>query len=128
MPLCLPLTNEVGNAIIDYLQSGRPKTKYRELFIRLRRPYIPFSDNARFYDAISYWREIAGIKFRSSQHSGFHSLRHSLATHLLEEDIPFSVIADILGHASMNSTMIYTKSSVETLRQAALSVKGVDHD
>ena len=70
---------------------------------------------------------MAGIKFTIRQHHGMHSLRHSLATYLLEDNVPFSVISDILGHTSTNSTMIYAKASVETLRQVALSLKEVGH-
>jgi site-specific recombinase XerD len=46
---------------------------------------------------------------------------------LLEDDVPFAVIADILGHASMTSTMIYAKASVESLRHVALSIQEVRH-
>ncbi len=121
-PLCLPLTNEVGNALIDYIKFGRPETNYREVFLRLTSPFTPFSDHS-LYAIVTYWREIAGIKFRRKQHQGLQSLRHSLATYLLENNTPFPVIADILGHASINTTMIYAKASVESLREVALSIK-----
>ena len=127
MPLRLPLTNEVGNALINYIKSVRPKTQYREVFLRLRPPIKPFSENVHLHHIVRYWRELAGIHFKSPQRHGLHSLRHSLATHLLEDDVPFSVIADILGHASMTSTMIYAKASVESLRQVALSIREVGH-
>jgi len=126
-PLCLPLTNEVGNALIDYIKFARPKTNYRQVFLRLTPPFTPLSRNSHLYHIVQYWRGIAGIKFKSQQCQGLHSLRHSLATYLLEDNTPFSVIADILGHASLNTTMIYAKASVETLRQAALSLKEVEH-
>jgi site-specific recombinase XerD len=126
-PLSLPLTNEVGNALIDYIKFARPKTNYRQVFLRLTPPFIPLSKNSHFYHVVKYWRELAGIQFRTKQHQGMHSLRHSLATYLLEDDAPFSLIANILGHTSMNTTMIYAKSSVETLRQVALSIKEVDY-
>jgi site-specific recombinase XerD len=126
-PLILPLTNEVGNALIDYIKLGRPKKNYRQIFLRLTQPFTPLDKNTPSFNIIKYWRDIAGIKFRTKQHHGMHSLRHSLATYLLEDNTPFSVIADILGHTSMQSTMIYAKASVETLRQVALSLKEVDH-
>ena len=127
MPLRLPLTDEVGNALIDYIKSARPKTQYREVFLSLRPPFKPFSKNAHLHHIVKYWRELAGIHFKSPQRHGLHSLRHSMATHLLEDDVPFSLIADILGHASMTSTMIYAKASVESLRQVALSIQEVRH-
>lgn len=126
-PLILPLSNQVGNALIDYIKFGRPKTSYRQVFLRLKPPYIPFAKNAGLYYIVRCWRELAGIHFKTKQHQGMHSLRHSLATYLLEENTPFSVISNILGHESTASTMIYAKSSVEMLRQVALSVKEVEY-
>lgn len=126
-PLILPLTNEVGNALIDYIKSVRPKTHYREVFLRLKPPFKPFNYNSHLYHVVQQWRQIAGIQFKSKQHQGLHSLRHTLATHLLEDNTAFSLIANILGHASMNSTMIYAKASVEILRQVGLSLKELNH-
>ena len=125
--LTLPLTEEVGNALIDYIQFGRPKTHYRQVFLRLSPAAVPFSEGAHLYPIVKYWKDLAGIKFRSKQHQGLHSLRHSLATYLLEEGTPFPVISNILGHRSVNSTMIYAKASVELLRQVALPITEVGH-
>ena len=127
-PLILPLTEEVGNALIDYIQYARPKTHYRQVFLRLAPKFVPFSKGARLYQVVNYWRDLAGIKFRIKQHQGLHSLRHSLATYLLEEGTPFPLISNILGHSSTTSTMIYAKSSVEMLREVAISLEGVSHD
>lgn len=114
--LVLPLINEVGNALIDYIKFARPKSHYRQVLLRLRPPFTPFNKKEDLGRIIKYWRELAGIKFKSKQHYGMHSLRHSLATYLLEEKTPFFVISNILGHKSTASTMIYAKSSVEMLR------------
>lgn len=127
-PLSLPLIDEVGNALIDYIKSARPnKTKYRQVFLRLTYPFTPIYKNHHLHSIVSHWKEIAGIKFENKQRQGIHSLRHSLASYLLEENVPFSLISNILGHTSSNSTMIYAKSSIETLRQVALSMKGIDY-
>ena len=127
MPLQLPLTDEVGSALIDYLKHVRPATHYREVFLKLQPPIKPFADTNKLYTIISHWRDLAGIRFRSPQKNGFHSLRHTLATELLEDNVPFSLIADILGHASMSSTMIYAKASVESLREVALRIPEVEN-
>jgi site-specific recombinase XerD len=126
-PLILPLTEEIDNALIDYIQLGRPITHYRQVFLRLAPKSVPLSKGARLYQIVKYWRDLAGIKFRTKQHQGLHSLRHSLATYLLEEGTPFPVISSILGHSSTTSTMIYAKSSVEMLREVAISLEGVSH-
>lgn len=125
--LVLPLTEEVGNALVDYIQFGRPKTIYRQVFLRLSPTHVPFNKGSHLYQVVKYWRDLAGIKFRSKQHQGLHSLRHSLATYLLEEGTPFPVISNILGHRSTRSTMIYAKASVEMLREVALPIKEVGH-
>ncbi len=127
-PLRLPLTDEVGRALIDYIKLARPKTQYREVFLRLRPQAKPFNNDIHLSHIIGYWRDLAGIHFKSPQRQGLHSLRHSLATHLLEDNAPFSLIADILGHASMASTMIYAKASVETLRQVPLPLQEVEDE
>lgn len=119
-PLSLPLTKEVGEALIDYLKLGRPVSKNREIFLTLLPPFEPFSENNHLHYIVKYWRELAGIQFRTKQHQGLHSLRHTLATRLLQKETPFHIISEILGHASSKTTMIYAKADVESLRGVAL--------
>jgi site-specific recombinase XerD len=126
-PLSLPLTNEVGEALIDYLKSGRPQTMHREVFLTVNPPFDPFKENDKPYHIVTYWRRLAGITFRSPQRRGIHSLRHTLATRLLEKGTPFTTIAEILGHTSLESTRIYAKADVEALRGVALDPEEVNH-
>jgi site-specific recombinase XerD len=126
-PLCLPLTEEVGKALIDYLKSGRPQTAHREVFLRARPPFTPFAENTHLHYLIEQWKELGGIRFRTKQRHGLHSLRHTLATQLLREQTPFHVISEILGHATTASTTIYAKAEVESLRGAALDTEEVRH-
>jgi site-specific recombinase XerD len=126
-PLTLPLTNEVGEALIDYLKSGRPQSAQRGVFLKVNPPFDPFGENNHLYDIVTYWRRLAGITFRSSQKRGIHSLRHTLATRLLEKGTPFTTIAEILGHTSLESTRIYAKADVEALRGVALDPEEVKH-
>lgn len=127
-PLRLPLTDEVGEALIDYLRHGRPPTCHREVFLRLRAPFAPFRSDSHISDRLKFWRQRAGIRFHTEQRHGLHSLRHTLATQLLQQDTAFPVIADILGHATTTSTLIYAKADVEALRRAALDTGEVRHD
>jgi site-specific recombinase XerD len=126
-PLCLPLTEEVGEALIDYLKSGRPQSDRREVFLTLKPPFLPFSETSGLYRTVTRWKELAGIRFRTKQRHGLHSLRHTLATKLLREQTPIHVISEILGHATTASTLIYAKADVETLRTAALDPEEVPH-
>ena len=126
-PLTLSLTSEVGEALIDYLKSGRPQTTHREVFLRVTPPFDPFRDNDSLHHIIKYWRQLAGITFRSPQKQGLHSLRHTIATRLLEKGTALPTIAEILGHTSLESTRIYAKADVEALRGVALDLEEVNH-
>jgi len=125
-PLRLPLTSEVGEALIDYLKSGRPQSAHREVFLKVNPPFDPFAGN-NLHHIVKYWRLLAGIRFRTPQKRGFHSLRHTLATRLLQNGTPLTTIAEILGHTSLESTRIYAKADVETLRSVALDPEEVNH-
>jgi len=126
-PLVLPMSEEVGLALIDYLKSARPSSPHREVFLHLTPPFEPFSEQTHLHHVVKYWRELAGIQFRSKQHQGLHSLRHTLATRLLHEQTPFHVISAVLGHASSATTFIYAKADVEMLRSAALNTEEARH-
>ncbi len=126
-PLSLPLTEEVGQALIDYLRSGRPKTTRREVFLKVQPPFEPFTRNNNLHYSVTYWRQMAGITFGTPQRQGLHSLRHSLATRLLQEGTPLVTISEVLGHATLESTRIYAKADVEALRSVALDPEEVSH-
>ena len=113
--------------MIDYLKSGRPQTDLREVFLTLTPPFVPFSETNNLHGIVKHWKDLAGIRFRTKQRHGLHSLRHTLATKLLGEQTPFHVISEILGHATTASTLIYAKTDVETLRTAALNTEEVRH-
>lgn len=119
-PLVLPLIEEVGTAIIDYLRAGRPPVEHRHLFTAMRPPFEPICERNRLYHIVAYWRALAGIKFKTPQRQGLHSLRHTLATRLLSAQTPLPVISAVLGHASSATTFIYAKADVETLRIVAI--------
>jgi integrase len=127
IPLVLPLTTEVGEALIDYLKSGRPQVVHREVFLKVNPPFDPFGADSNLHHIVTHWRRLAGVKFRTAQKRGLHSLRHTLATRLLEKETPFPTIADILGHSSLESTRIYAKADVEALRSIALDPEEVNH-
>jgi integrase len=121
----LPITDEVFFALLDYIKNARPQTAYQNVFIRLRKPYVPYSMNDHFGDKIAPFFEIAGVSIKGKHH-GLHSLRHSLATNLLNTGTPVNEIAVILGHTSASSTKTYIWSDLEHLRIAAMEVPGND--
>lgn len=123
-PLLLPLSEEIGEALIDYLKSGRPQAPYREVFLTLTPPFEPFGQTNLYY-IVAYWRQLAGITFATEQRQGLHALRHTLATQWLQAQIPRHTIGDILGHVSVESTRLYAKADVEALRSVALELEEI---
>jgi site-specific recombinase XerD len=118
-PLTLPLVPEVGWALIEYIQHGRPQTDAKELFVRLRPPHTPMSN---FNAIVIKYLHRAGIPIEAHKHHGLHSLRHSLATRLLEESTPLHVIQEVLGHLNADSTYVYMGVNIGQLKQCALEV------
>ena len=112
----LPLPNNVGWAIIDYLKNGRPKCDSKVIFIRHVKPIGPFNDNDSLGGIIKKYMNLAEITLDKDIHKkGMHSLRHSLATNLLKNNIPIDSISSILGHNNKSSVSYYLKVDVENL-------------
>jgi len=124
--IALPMTEDVGTALIDYLSHGRPHTKFREVFIRTRAPHQPLGDG-RFHNQLSKYRRLAGVARQDGIPCGMHSFRHTLASELLTAEIPFDTISQILGHTSADSTRVYARVDIEQLRTVALDPEEVCH-
>ena len=116
----LPLLAEVGNAILDYLQHGRPSVTFREVFIRNRAPYRPFRSGSSLYTLIRHRLEAAGVI--AVGRKGPHAFRHARAVTLLRAAVSAKHIGDILGHRSAQSTRAYLKLATEDLRAISLEV------
>jgi len=119
--ISLPITDEVLFALLDYIKNVRPKSNYANVFIRLKKPHLPYSMADHFGDKLRPYFDAAGVDVKGKHH-GLHSLRHSLATNLLESGTPVNEIAVILGHTSASATKAYVWSDIEHIRIAALEV------
>ena len=119
-PLVLPLFEDVGNAIIDYINNGRPVTDSTVIFVKHQVPYTEFSGNNHLYGTLNKYLYHAGIAVPPDKSRGMHTLRHSMAVGLLQKDVPLPVISRILGHESIDSTSAYLRVDVEQLRQLTI--------
>ena len=128
VPVVLPLTEEIGDALIAYLRDGRPPTARREVFLRHLAPFEPFGQDDNLYHIVGTYRRRAGIELPERSHKGLHSLRHTLATRLLEAGVAMQTISGVMGHLSPESTRIYTKVDLAALRTAALDLEEVHHE
>jgi len=119
----LPLLQDVGWAIIDYLQYGRPKaSQAKEVFVRHLAPYDAYGNDVNFAHIIEKYIREAKIKVPPGKHHGMHALRHSLASALLENNTPLPTISEIIGHVNTESTNIYLKIDMPHLKECALEV------
>jgi len=119
--LNLPILEEIGLALIDYLKNGRPKVLSEYVFLKHVPAYEKLSPTGLNNIANKYFRQ-AGISLPKGKKHGLHALRHSLASHLLENQTPIVVISEILGHLNSHSTGVYLKIDLDQLRTCALEV------
>jgi len=118
--IILPLLPEIGNAIVDYLQNGRPHSEDSHCFLQLIPPYRPI-DKSSIGNIVKYHLSRSGINCKDRKH-GPHALRHSLAGSLLNNKTPIPVISEVLGHSSSETTMYYLRIDISKLKQCALDV------
>jgi len=119
--ILLPLLQEVGSAIVDYLKYGRPITESTTIFVRHTCPITPLIPST-LHSIVHQHMRTAGIQIPEGKKHGPHALRHSLASALLEENTPLPVISEVLGHTSTETTNIYLKIDVNHLRSCALDI------
>jgi site-specific recombinase XerD len=114
----LPLSEKLGQAIIEYLQNARPQTNSRVLFVRFK----------HYCGEPMGCSQIRGVVKRVYEKSGFeiepagtHILRRTAGTKIYNAGNSLKMTADILGHESLDSTVHYTKADISGLCQVAAS-------
>lgn len=117
----VPIPQKHASDIEQYLEEGRSWFLYfhngflrdRNVQVQLRKPqadtsafFVSFNGTrlSDFYKRLDHLRRVAGIEKQFSP----HTLRHSIATHLLLSGMPIDAIGKFLGHRSLSSTQIYT--------------------
>lgn len=112
----LPLPQDVGDAILHYLQNARPHESSERVFITTKAPHVPISRSA-----------VGRVVRRSLRHAGInapaegaHMLRHSAATNLLRKGVSLPAIVALLRHASIETTTVYAKVDTGLLSQIAM--------
>jgi len=122
VPLELPLTAIVGNAIFDYITRERPKTRRAEIFLSRCHPYEELK-RASISSISNKIMKAAHIRQEKGDRRGFHIFRHHLATALLGNGIPMPVISRTLGHTSPDSLDPYLSADFPHLKECSLSVE-----
>lgn len=113
----LPLSREVGQAIVEYLQYGRPRASTDALFLRSRAPFRGFRGHPTVSVIVASAMRRAGVS--RPARGAAHLLRHSIASSMLQHGASLQEISALLRHRSVETTAIYAKVDVRRLQQIA---------
>ena len=117
----LPLLHEVGEAVTEYLQDGRPQCPARHVFVRARAPYRAFRTPITVSQVVR--RALARTSL-DPPCKGAHLLRHSLAAGMLRDGATLEDIGQVLRHRHPDITQLYAKVDLEALRTVAAAWPG----
>lgn len=117
----LPIGQDVGEALLDYVRQGRPNTPHRDIFIEHRAPFRPLQTASAISHIVKRLMVKAGMKRQSS---GAHLFRHTAATQMVNRGVSFKEVADVLGHQKLQTTTIYAKLELTALAEVAMPWPG----
>ena len=115
----LPLLQTTGAALVDYLRHARPATSSRSVFVLHRAPRGQAVSSTTVRGAIRRAFERTGLPW-----TGTHILRHTAATRMVQSGVTLKAMADVLGHRSIDTTLLYTKVDLPQLSRVALPWPG----
>lgn len=106
----------MSEAVLAYLQQGRPTSSHREIFLTQAAPFKPFATGDCLANRVRKYLAKAGVRIEKP---GTHSFRYSCAQRLFEVGMPLKTIADYLGHRDTTTTQRYTMIALDQLREVA---------
>lgn len=122
----IPLSERIGNALIEYMLNERPVSESDFVFLRGTAPFNPLMSHAGVRNVLFHAVNDAEVK-ADGRIYGSRITRHSTASRMLRNGIPLSVISDALGHENPNSVMIYLTTDDAKLAECTLPLPGGDH-
>ena len=117
----LPLTQDVGEALQDYILNARPSSDTDTIFLRIRPPYTALATAAALGVVYNECCVAAGL---SSSHR-FHNLRRALGTSMVSNGVSVYDVAQVFGDRNVESTKPYLAADYEHLKMCALSFHGI---
>lgn len=115
--VCLPLPQDAGDAVLEYVCRARPNSDSEIMFLRSSAPYRPFADSSSISTLVRMALARAGIPDPPSR--GTNLLRHSAATSMLRGGATLDTIGAVLRHRSTTTTAHYAKVDIPMLLQVA---------
>ena len=113
----LPLPHDVGQAVVAYVQNGRPQSTSRAVFVRSRPPFRALT-SAALWAIVRHAFTHAGLVVPPGIAS--HIFRHTVASQMVNHGASFKDVAEVLGHQSIETTGIYAKLDLAALAAVAL--------
>ena len=110
----LPITEEIGEALVKYLRKGRPACPTRSVFVTAIAPYHGFISCANVSSIVARHLKRACINVAKK---GAHLLRHSLATQMLRAGGSLEEICQVLRHLHLSTTELYAKVNITALNE-----------
>lgn len=126
--LTLPLTTDVGEALMDYILNGRvtalgrPQYEDDHVFLTTIAPYKAF-ENAR---TIGYIYTARRKKAGFHQNNGMHALRRAVGRDIITAGIPITTVSQVLGHKNIDASIPYVAVDTANLKECALSLEGIE--
>lgn len=120
------LSPKTVDAVIDYIENGRPETEDRHLFIRSRRPYIAISRKGTIQSIFLKLRNMTSIDHELKDGLTFHGIRRSVASLMVGNNEDIYLVAEILGHNEISATKLYTQLDASLLKECSLSFEGIE--
>jgi integrase len=117
--VCLPLTTDIGNSIYRYILEERPNVDDDHIFLRSQAPFRPLEGHSTCYCIVSNILQRAGIQ-KNDRIWGMCMLRHNAASMMVQNSIPLTTIAAILGHTGTRTTDIYITTDINNLKECVL--------
>ena len=125
IPVILPLMQEAGAAIKEYILHARPQSQSPYIFLTVTSPYRKLADDTTFGYMFTAYQQKAGITRHPFDGKSFHALRRRIATKMVTSGVPITTISQVLGQMNTESTKQYLSFHSEQLRECALSLDGI---
>ena len=117
----LPLTQDVGEALKDYILNARPNAVDNEIFLRIKAPHTRLASAVTVGEIYRDCCIAAGLPANKR----FHNLRRALGTSMVANGISVYDVAQVFGDKNVNSTKPYLATDAEHLKMCALSFAGI---
>lgn len=108
----IPISEKLSQFILSYLDKRKEINPHNLPQIFLTKKGKPLYDKL-VYNLVNYYLSHVSAKQKKSP----HMLRHTFATHMLDQGAELNAVKEILGHSSLSATQIYTHGSIEQLKK-----------